>query len=822
VLVKRKPRRAELVLVGDWNVDQLPMFQCDPWSLRPNRSSCHHDRRVILSTFCDSLGVNTVFPERAVSAVGGPFGEASIAVPFTRVPIGESSETQVPSLLDYFMQKNDMIQDAWMDWFSAVGDHALVVAEVRGDFGLPPPRRGNWHCNNWQEAVAWMAENASELKDHCTASECFSFFSKAQDILRDHRSCSQRRRDRVPEHIREVLQQIPDARSEAERLRLRRLSSTLFHAYRAAARDARAQSAVKAGHVFEKSKKLHPIEALRLDGTALERNNELWTSPLHTVYSKKWGTNRLQLRSSSLDFIASTEGSTWTVDWSSIERALDTIRKPAVRDSDGISVQIIRAFAYGHPEAAVALFSRLLNSRSFMKSFTVYGKVYGKESSFTAADNTRALLPLPSLLIVADAIIACKINDVADCICFPPAGVMFGARKGTQVLDIAHAVQLHMQKGGDNFGSAGFAQGDISSYYDSINCLSIARWIAEHGSPDSIFWASAFLRLQLLPSIHLTAGNACTFVVNERARGTLTGSRSAVAAGRIPVETVACDLSPNWHLSGVRTSEDCSITFASWVDNYYAFGSDVSAAIRIAENFEDELQRRWGLSIKPSSRSVMSASPDNNDHDDSKWPLCACTDVLGHLISYDSSPWPCWRRTEKRMWGAFWKNCVGQQTRGLSVQQRCKMMNRCVRPVLFFRNTRWPFTISLADAQRKLQRKMLVQFLQVERWPEEPLDTYSQRRFRAAATLAKQHGDWGVEHAKRVCTWSDHLERARNHSSLASLLYRWHNAQWLEERRLNPDVGGPLRPGTRSQSGFVCARWDESVAKARQVADGSS
>ena len=75
---------------------------------------------------------------------------------------------------------------------------------------------------------------------------------------------------------------------------------------------------------------------------------------------------------------------------------------------------------------------------------------------------------------------------------------MFGARKGSQVLDIALAVQLHLQKGGDNFGAAGFAQGDISTYYDSIDCLRIARWIAVNGSPDDIFWASAFLRLQLL------------------------------------------------------------------------------------------------------------------------------------------------------------------------------------------------------------------------------------------------------------------------------------------------------------------------------------
>ena len=55
---------------------------------------------------------------------------------------------------------------------------------------------------------------------------------------------------------------------------------------------------------------------------------------------------------------------------------------------------------------------------------------------------------------------------------------MFGARKGTQVLDIAHAVQLHLQRGGDNFGEAGLTQGDIASYHDSINSLKVARWIA--------------------------------------------------------------------------------------------------------------------------------------------------------------------------------------------------------------------------------------------------------------------------------------------------------------------------------------------------------
>ena len=86
---------------------------------------------------------------------------------------------------------------------------------------------------------------------------------------------------------------------------------------------------------------------------------------------------------------------------------------------------------------------------------------------------------------------------------------------------------------------------------------------------------------------------------------------------------------------------------------------------------------------------------------------------------------------------------------------------------------------------------------------------------RAAADLAKQQGSWGTRHATRVCGWAEDLERPRNNESLASLLFRWHDAAWLEERRLDPAVGGSLRPGTRAQSGYLNARWDESVHKAR-------
>ena len=121
---------------------------------------------------------------------------------------------------------------------------------------------------------------------------------------------------------------------------------------------------------------------------------------------------------------------------------------------------------------------------------------------------------------------------------------------------------------------AGLAQADIATYYDSINALRIARWIEDKSSTEGIFWSSAFLRLQLLPQVRLTAGDSCSISIHNRTLGTLTGSRSAVAAGRIPVETTACKLAESWKAYGGAT-DTAVISFASWVDNIYTFGSSI-------------------------------------------------------------------------------------------------------------------------------------------------------------------------------------------------------------------------------------------------------
>ena len=176
-----------------------------------------------------------------------------------------------------------------------------------------------------------------------------------------------------------------------------------------------------------------------------------------------------------------------------------------------------------------------------------------------------------------------------------------------------------------------------------------------------------------------------------------------------------------------------------------------------------------------------------------------------------------WRKTQRGMWSSFWKNCVGPATRGFSLHDRCKMLNRCVRPALHFRNTRWPYTTSLAEEQSRIQRSMLSQFLYLERLPTDDDRSYHRRRMRTVASVARQYGVWGEDHARRVVTWAQHLQRPRNGTSLASILFRWHTAEWLQRRRRDALIGQNSRLGTRLCSGPLFRRWDESVTVAEEV-----
>ena len=107
--------------------------------------------------------------------------------------------------------------------------------------------------------------------------------------------------------------------------------------------------------------------------------------------------------------------------------------------------------------------------------------------------------------------------------------------------------------------------------------------MAEQG--EHIVWASCFDRLQMLPQGQVAAGGSLSFLIGDRSTGPLTGWRSPVAAGRIPIETTACTTSDELRIHGANT-HDATIVFAAWVDNYCTFGCNLPDSIFIAEWFE--------------------------------------------------------------------------------------------------------------------------------------------------------------------------------------------------------------------------------------------
>jgi len=142
------------------------------------------------------------------------------------------------------------------------------------------------------------------------------------------------------------------------------------------------------------------------------------------------------------------------------------------------------------------------------------------------------------------------------------------------------------------------------------------------------------------------------------------------------------------------------------------------------------------------------------------------------------------------------------------VQERCRLLNRSVRPVLNFRNTIWPCTEAWADQDKRTQRLMLARFVQIDRMPCEELADYCRRKTSVVGNLARHQGLWGIDHAKRVIAWADHFERPQNNNSLASQLYLWHSPDWLQNRHVESRV---MRPATRALPGYLPKRWDEAL-----------
>ena len=108
----------------------------------------------------------------------------------------------------------------------------------------------------------------------------------------------------------------------------------------------------------------------------------------------------------------------------------------------------------------------------------------------------------------------------------------------------------------------------------------------------------------MLPQISIDASVA-TVLVKKRGGGGITGSRTAGAMGRIPVEVTAARKRESIAQSGFDVGVGMPLGGSSYVDNLFCYSHCVGGALRLADDFEAELKQTWGSLAKPGSRLCL-------------------------------------------------------------------------------------------------------------------------------------------------------------------------------------------------------------------------
>ena len=224
--------------------------------------------------------------------------------------------------------------------------------------------------------------------------------------------------------------------------------------------------------------------------------------------------------------------------------------------------------------------------------------------------------------------------------------------------------------------------------------------------------------------------------------------------------------------------------------------------------------------MRPRGSSEMSPCPTT-------WPLTETYHVLGHIISPTGAIRPSWSVCGKRMWGAFFGNFGKQKAKGTSESQRIDLLKRAVRPHLTFRSSIWPPQRSMAREIDGIQKKMVSLVCHVRRHSDEPSDQYALRRGGHAKRLIGQAESWSQHWHDRAIAWDEHVGRGRNPCKWNHDLLKFHDIDWLQQRRLtlasvvSARVRGLTmwagRNGTRSNAGKVQPRWQEAIVWAKSV-----
>ena len=142
---------------------------------------------------------------------------------------------------------------------------------------------------------------------------------------------------------------------------------------------------------------------------------------------------------------------------------------------------------------------------------------------------------------------------------------------------------------------------DIQRYYDTVNVFKCAQWLIDQGF--SSHRAACVLRLQMLPKVNLQIGTQ-NRPISNRTLGSLTGSRSAGACGRIPWVDVL-ERHALTHNRIAWQEHKTPVPLMTWIDNAFLAARSPELGIEYLDAIDDDLKRTWQLCFKPSSRQIL-------------------------------------------------------------------------------------------------------------------------------------------------------------------------------------------------------------------------
>lgn len=323
----------------------------------------------------------------------------------------------------------------------------------------------------------------------------------------------------------------------------------------------------------------------------------------------KWHAHAPQSVMNVLDICMRFEAMPLRISESELEVAFARIRRRDRIGPEGTCVLAWAQVAETMPQIVCSAVESWLVSTPTASSTELRAVALGKSGSAPMVEQVRMLVPLPLVWQVADAVLTARINGFLDTHVPSPECCWLGALPGTQPLDIVHGCSLVVEKGLDLRGAGCAAQLDIKAYYDSVSALRCAQWLGDRGAEPAL--CAAVLRHQLLPRIkdEVGGGEAC---LPRRGSGTLTGSRTAGALGRIPVLDVFVARHAHWQQYGFRLADgrgrpSAILCDAAYVDNMYVVGPTPGCAIAILEDFARVAREPWGLRIKDGSRAAVSS-----------------------------------------------------------------------------------------------------------------------------------------------------------------------------------------------------------------------